>query len=338
MLPLLALTGCKGREFNLQFELPADVSTTYTAIYYASDSRQGVMVENVAVVTDGKGKLTGPCVNPMVLYLSMRRELPAVIYVEKGDNIKITGPGSDPYTWSVGGNKINETLSAWRNANAKVLASGNTDSINTAVARFVLQNPDDPCSPLLLLTAFDRRADETRYRQLWQGLPGRDNKERWAAMVARADQPSATLRTPGRVKSLPLRSLAHGTDTIRPDSVRATLLYFWNNGNNRRKEGMDSLKKVGREFPDSARRMIADICLDADSLSWRSPLRQDSVAGAGISRLWAPAGLADRLLMQLPVPRTPFFIVIGQDGHQRYRGDNPADALNAFRTTIKVKP
>ena len=72
---------------------------------------------------------------------------------------------------------------------------------------------------------------------------------------------------------------------------------------------MDSIRKLAAEYPDSTTRVIADICLETDSIAWKSPLRSDSIKA--VIRGWVPAGLAD--------------------GNQRYRGSDPAEALSSFR-------
>ena len=335
---LLIFTGCMKNESRLLFELPADMTSTFRAVYYASDKRGGVVLENVAVITNGKGELKCPTRNPMLIYLypATGQVEPIVLYAERGDEIKITGTSTDPATWTIEGNDIDRMLSEWRNANADILKKADPAETNKAVAQYVSENPQSPLSPFLLLTVFSRRDDETLFRRLWQSLSGDALDETWSRLAARADIPSGSVATPGRLKSLALRSLANGIDTVRPDSVKAALLFFWNNGLNDRRQRFDSIKALAKEFPDSASRLIADICLDPDSLGWKSPLRSDSLKD--VARLWVPAGLADRRIIALGVPRTPFFIVFSPDGHQRYRGDDTSEAFSIFRETIASKP
>lgn len=323
------MSACGKKEFTVEFELPADVNANYTAIYYASDKKGGVTIENVAVVTAGKGSLRCPTVNPALLFLYTGNGIPLTVYAGRGDRIKVTGEGRDPWSWTVDGNDVNVSLSAWRNANAATLAKNIPDSTNRAVARYVTANPESEISPLLLLTAYSRNDDETGFRRLWQSLRGDALTAPWTRLAARADIPDGHAATPGRLRSIVLRSLANGIDTIRPDSAAATFLFFWNSGYDRRGQTIDSIRALAKEFPDSASRMIADVCLDPDSLSWRAPLRRDSLSG--VARMWVPAGLADTRLMRLGVTRSPFFIVFSRDGHQRYRGDDSGEALKTFR-------
>lgn len=330
----IMLSGCGKSGFRIEFDLPEKVNGNFPVAYYASDKRGGMFVETVAVVDKGKGSLECRTVNPAVVFLTTSgKGLPIVIYAEKGDKIKITGTERDPYKWTVEGNDINKELSAWRNDNAAALNHDIVREINKGVANYVTAHKSSQLSPLLLLTYFNRSNDETLFRRLWQGLEGEALDAPWAKMISRSDIPAGTVKTPGRLVSATFRSLQNGVDTLRPESAKATLLYFWNNGLSKRKEKFDSLRNLAKEFPDSSKRMIADVCLDHDSLSWRSALRYDSLEN--VARLWAPAGMADSKVMRLGVTSSPFFIVLSHDGNQRYRGKDSKEAFETFRKLIR---
>lgn len=328
-LLMLALTSCGSKEFKLEFSLSQDVTANYTLRYYASDKRGGLNVEGVATLQQGKGVFKGATVNPVLIYLYGGTKVPSVIYCRRGETIGISGPDRNPAAWTVEGGDINRDLSLWRNAHSSTLANGTQKEINDAVEDFVTANPDNPVAAILLLTAFSRNDDETLFRELWKSIGEKADKDEWRDMVSRSDMLHSPARLPGRLTSMALRSLHNGVDTIRPSSAQASILFFWNNGMPDRKELIDSLKTLAKEYPDSSKRIIADISLDADSLSWRSPLRSDSVKG--LARLWVPAGLADSRLIDLGVTAAPYFIVFSSDGHQRYRGPEAAEALSAFR-------
>lgn len=326
---LTLLCGCRKNNFHMEFSFPKDMSATISLIYYASDKKGGRIFEGAVTIMNGKGDLRSPTYNPTLLYLYAGGKVPTVVYVERHDNIKVSGTDRNPALWSIGGNSINEELTLWRNAHATTLMSGTPQEINEAVADYVENNNDSPISSILLLTTFFRNADEAQFLNLWYGLGEKAEKQRWMRIVSRADMLHSNVRRPGKLKSMALRSLANGVDTIRPSDVSATLLFFWNNGMDKRREMIDSVKALAKEYPDSSARVIADICVDADSISWRSPLRSDSTKN--IARFWVPAGFADQRLMTLQVAKTPFFMVVAPNGLQTYRGDDPAAALKAFR-------
>lgn len=330
ILIALAITGCKKNEFSMDFELPEDVSINVSASYHAADKRGGIQVEAVAPISHGKGFLKGVTRNPTLIYLSSgSSKVPIVVYVERGNEIKVTGKIRNMETWKFEGNEINERLSKWRNENADSLVYKNVKGINHAVAKYVYNNPSDPVSTLLLLTSFSRIEDEGLFRTLWYKLEGEARNPKWVELVSRADQPTMDLTPPAKMQSVIMRSAYNGVDTLRTDSVKASFFFFWNSGLTQRSEYIDSIKALAKEFPDSASRIIADVCMEADSTAWRSPLRKDSLKK--VNRLWAPAGMADSRLMILEVRQSPFFIVFSQDGNQRYRGSDISAALKEFR-------
>lgn len=327
---LSLLCSCGKNQCELSFSLPADLSANFRVVHYASNKKGGAMIESVATVMNGKGELRAAMVNPTLLYLYAGGNVPLVIYAERGDKIPVKGTDSNPNHWDVGGNTINEDLSLWRNAHASTLMSGTKAEINEAVADYVEQNLNNPVAAIILLTAYSRSENEIEFVDLWYRLGEKADKERWMRMVSRSDMLQTSVRRPGKLLSMALRSLANGVDTIRPSASSATIILFWNNGMERRRELIDSLKVLAKEYPDSASRMIADISVDPDSISWRSPLRSDSVKN--IARFWVPAGLADSRLMELQVNRTPFFMVVSPDGLQTYRGTDASAAMKAFRS------
>ncbi len=326
---LLLTAACRNNSFSLEFELSPEINANYKIAYYASDSRGGMLIETVAPVVGGKAVVKGRTVRPSIVYISGTGKIPMAIYAQRGHDIKITGKSPNPYSWDVDGNDINKELSAWRQQNAEILASDNMAKRNEAVGEFVMKDPSSPLSALLLLTEFSRKENEHLFRRLWLALEDDARHPKWTDMIGRADQPDNYVKTPGKLKTMAVRSLHHGIDTIRTESVNATLLFFWNSGFGQRKEYVDSIRKLAAEYPDSTTRVIADICLEADSIAWKSPLRSDSIKA--VIRGWMPAGLADSRLISLNVTRSPFFIVFSPDGNQRYRGSDPADALSSFR-------
>lgn len=331
---ILLMCGCAKRDFRIEFSLPEDVSANYTITYYASGRNGGFTVENVAVVTSGKGTIVCPAARPTIVFLSASGGLELPIYAERGQTIHISGPDRNPWSWTIGGNDLNTALSEWISANEPVLIGGNRTTLNDSIAAFVYRNPDSPISPLLLLTMFSRRNDESTFRRLWNNVAQNPQTAKISALVGRADIPGGNAPTPGKLITAAFRSLHNGVDTIRPANAKATLLFFWeDNRSDKRNAAIDSIRALSKEFPDSASRIIADIAFDADSISWKSPLAKDSLSK--VARFWVPAGIADSRIIALRVERTPFFIVFSPDGNQKYRGSDPAEALSAFRQLMK---
>lgn len=328
------MCGCTKKDFKIEFSLPEDVFSNYTLTYYASGRNSGFTVENVAFVSAGKGSVTCPSVRPTVVFISTPGGLDLPVYAERGETIRISGPDNNPWSWTIRGNDLDEAFSEWVSINEPSLIGGSRQAINDSIAAYVSRNPDSSLSPFLLLTLFSRRDNETSFRRLWNSVANTREAIRLAEIIGRSDIPDGVARTPGKLQSAVFRSLYNGVDTIRPADAKATLLYFWSlDKKEKRTIAIDSLRNLSTEFPDSSARIIADIGLEPDSISWKSPLVKDSISG--VLRLWIPAGLADSRVMDLNVPRVPFFIVFSPDGNQKYRGDDAAEAISSFRDLMK---
>lgn len=334
-LLLIVLAACGPNKFKVIFDLSSKVGGNYSVVYHAADKKGGLTIQGVVPLMQGKYELDGVTILPTLLFLSNATyKIPIVIYAEKGDKIEVTGEAPDPYTWKIGGNDINVRLSGWRNANAAVLLKGDPQSINKAVEQYVGKNPSDPVSTILLLTNFSRKTDDNLYRKLWSSLSGDAKDNKWTKLVGRADQPQPSLgRNPAKIRSMVARKFPAGVDTLRFNKVDASILFFWGGESMRNKQFFDTLKLISREFPDSSERLIADICVEPDSMLWRNALRDDSIKK--VSRLWVPAGLADENLLKMKVDAAPFYIVVTSDGEQAYRGNRADSALVSFRRLMK---
>lgn len=348
---LLLLTGCGKSEFKIKFEFPQEYHGNYLLTYYAWDSKKGFWIETTVAVQEGKADLDALTSRPTLVYVTDASS-PAnniIIYAEKGDEIVITGDNPDMLTWSVKGNKVSERWSAWRNANSNTLREGRLGTGSPggkrekAIAEFVKANPDDILSTLLLLTEYDRRENPEGFLALWNSL---SDKVRAPKIIETAGCPDLigvefqidsegklTLSREKRSPELIVRSKGNGTDTLRFAKSGPALLYFYTNTSEGRRENVDSIRELSKQYPDSAKRIIADISLEADSIAWAGNIRNDSVTK--VVRGWMPRGLADRDMIRMGVTRSPWFIVADKTGKPVYSGDDLQQALKAFRKIIK---
>ncbi|MDE5807251.1 MAG: hypothetical protein K2H76_03980, partial [Muribaculaceae bacterium] len=122
-LSFLILSGCSKPRFTIEFQLPESLHAAYTLSYYASSSRQGKWMESGVMVQAGKCKATLPTSNPTVVALSAGMNA-IYFYVERGDKITVTGESADIFSWTIGGNAINDDWSQWRHENAAAVGSG----------------------------------------------------------------------------------------------------------------------------------------------------------------------------------------------------------------------
>lgn len=337
LLPLFCiltlLSGCGKNEFHLEFSLPPAASESYSMLYYASDSKKGWLVDQVAVVTGGKGNVKCITRNPTLVYVFQGSMDPAlVIYAERGDKIRIQGDNPSPATWRVEGNKINETLTAWRMENREALSQRDPMRINAAVVKFVQANPSDPVATLLMLLYYDRSSDPKGFDSTYRLLNGKALDPKWTDLVSRNDLMGGYAPLSMKTGSLVFRTAGSGCDTIRFDSVPALLL-FANNNYGSRQADLLPLKQFLKDRPDSARALVVDVNMEPDSSAWRYQTRNDSLRGA--VRAWVPLAFSDTTARSLGIRSIPTFVVVGKGGAVLYRGASANDAVAKMRSLIK---
>lgn len=319
----LICTGCIHPHFEVNFDLSENVTSTYRMVYYASNKKTGLYVETPVIPDAGKATVKCPDSNPCLVYIYYGSSNPSLIFwAERGDKITISGTDSDPESWNVTGNKINEEWSRWRTENLQMLHNG-PEAINAVVEKFVNENPSNKLSTLLLLCYFNRSVDNAKFQKLWDSLSKRAITDKILQAAARND-----LLNPDnsdKLTDVELRSLENGCDTLRATG-HASIIYLWYNGRPERHSAIDTLKKLHADFPDET---IADICLEPDSTSWRAALHADSLSGT--IRAWMPRGPADPWLMQTGITTPCSFIVADKSGNIKYRGKDIYKASQTFR-------
>lgn len=286
-------------------------------------------MEAAIPVTEGKFLLKGFSKKQTLIFLYSTSDTPALAFIaEPGDELIVTGSGTDPQKWSVSGNKIDEAWSEWRIKNANAL-SGDYNEVNRIVAKFVKDNPNDILSAILMLTLYDRRNDEDIYASLWNSIDLSAKPQELLQSLGRSDQFMPEIEPPQIIDTLVL----HTPDTLLPIAKGASeflLLHFWRTSDKDRNAAVDSLKKLRKTFADSLRLAMADASFEPDSMSWRRVVRMDSIETW--TRAWAPGAEASQIAMRLKVTRTPFYILIDKKGKQQLR---TGDIDNLMKETLK---
>lgn len=336
-LASLMLGGCVKNEFKVDFEFPSDYIGNYLMTYYAWDSRGGRWMEHTASIQEGKATADGITRLPTLIYLTdaSNPDNSIMLYVERGDKIKVTGDGKDMASWTVVGNRLSERWSEWRKTAYQ--KKSDTKALHKAISDYVEGHPKDELSSILLLTEWNRREDPEGFVRLWNSIDRGARRRQLVEMCGVTDllgvEFTATAdgnleySKKGNVKRLPLRSRDNGTDTLVFD--RPAILYFYAENNSARRGTADSLKMLSKAYPDSSKRVMADIYLDSDSMTWINVIRRDSLKGA--VRAWQPRGVAEDCMVRLGIVRLPWLIVMDKTGKEVYAGDDTGKAAAAFR-------
>lgn len=329
----LMLGGCRKSEFNVDIQLDGSVNQTFPMLYYASDSEKGWNVDDVVEVHGGKGKLLGRTVKPTLVYIFCGGGRPqAVFYAERGDKIEIHGKGAQPLSWEISGNKITEQLSEFRIANQEAIRSENAKALNAAVAAFVKKEPGNPVSTLLLCIYYDRGEDEAGFSKAWKLLEGDAAEPEWSALVARGDMLVGAPQCAGKPADIVVASYGTGCDTLRIAS-KPSLIYFSLPSSGMQSSDIQRLRDLTKDYPDSSRRIIAEISAEPDSMRRVWDVKSDSLRKA--VRGWMPLGLSDPYARQAGVKGLPYVIVTDGRGRRTYSGYDLERAEEAFRKAMK---
>lgn len=344
-LILLLLTGCTKNEFKIEFQFPENFFGNYLVTYYAHDSRGGWWVEQTVSLQEGSAIVDGVTRLPTVVYITDASidSRSIALYVERGENIIIKGERSDMSSWTITGNKVSERWSSWRNETNAM--SGDWKSLEKNIREYVGKNPADQVSALMLLTEWNRREDPDGFLKLWNSI---DKDVRTPELIemcgasdllgveftTKADGSLALAKDPTLKKAV-FRSLYNGVDTLNFNKARASFLYFYSDNNTARKEAADTIRALSKAYPDSTKRIISDISVDTDSMTWIGAMRRDSITG--VIRAWQPKGFAEEEMVKLGVMRLPWIIIKDKDGKETYAGDDLKEATSAFRKEMKKK-
>lgn len=336
-LMALMLCGCVKNEFKVDFEFPKDHIGNYMMTYYACDSRGGRWMEHTASIQEGMASADGITRLPTLIYLSDASQPgnSIMIYVERGDKIRISGEGKDMGTWTVSGNKLSERWSEWRKV--AYPKKNDTKAFHKSIEEYVRKNPKDELSAILLLTEWNRREDPKGFVRLWNTVDKGSRSQQLIEACGVSDLLGVEFTTTAdgnleyakdpKLKSVVFRSRDNGLDTLGFN--KASIMYFYTDNNPARREAVDSLKVLAKAYPDSAKRIMADIYLDSDSLTWINVIRRDSLKG--VVRAWQPRGIVEENMVKLGVTRLPWFIVKDKAAMETYAGDDLKEAVGAFR-------
>lgn len=336
LLMTVLLGSCAKTEFSIEGNIKGAGTQNLRLIYYASSSQGGVVTEAVMPMVDGKFSYTGRSERPVVIWIfAPNRMLLTPIYVEPGDDVKITGDFSEPYKWKVSGNNIERQWNEWRSKNSDALKTGNDKMLNDIISKYVKDNPDSPISALSMLCFFVRRDNALEFDKVWKLLSEDARPEDLVNAVESTKNHQSAKAYTVKVSPLTLYSITDSVESLAVPKRGAMLLYFWRQGEDDHKFNIKNLKKLRKEYPDTSIFRIADINMDTDTLKWRRSARRDSATIW--ERYWAIGGEMNLSLRRLEVARTPYYILVDSVGNQAFRGDNFSKLEKRIKEVLKKK-
>lgn len=330
---ILLCSGCLKNEVSISFDLPQEADDTYQITYYASDSRRGMFLENIILLEKGKAETRCAAKNPMIMFLSRGNSEPELaFYAERGDDIEILGTNNNLYEWKITGNDINKEWSDWRIKNKEALTNRNAQKINDAVAEFVKQHPSNPLSTLLLLIHYNRGINPKGFQKAWNLLKDKALEPKWSNLISRNDfTDGRPFFSSNKITQIITASYYNEADTINFIGKGGIVLFRQDCSYGTPE--LNAIKALAKEYPDSSKRIIADISFSPDSINWAMNIRSDSIRN--VIRGWNPLALTDSAISRIGIQKTPTFLVISKKGELLFMGNEISKATNIFRQLNK---
>ncbi|WP_321334299.1 TlpA disulfide reductase family protein [uncultured Bacteroides sp.] len=268
---------------------------------------------------------------PAMLLFSNQKKHP--IYLEKGNNIEITGDINHLDILKIGGNILNEELTTLQTAlNTSKLSEKELES---RVETFIRQHDSSIVSIYLLKKYFVEKAnpDLTKIKQLIALMNGelRDNPyiDQLSSNISKEE--SIGIGKPAPFFSMPN---ANGKRTSLSDiKGKYILLNFWASWNDARKDSnYYKLRKIYQSYKKNKNFTLLSISLDVDKASWKETIKKDTLIG---EQLCDFSGWESYVIKQYAVKSLPTYYLISPDGKIMAKGEKSETIIKKMQETIK---
>ena len=327
---LLCPTACSSVHFSIE-GIIADGGTQNVRIVYPTDD--GFECEWVTM-HDGQFAYQGASEELVPVWVcNQQKKLIAAVLVKNGDDVKIEGSLTAPYSTKVRGTDVNEQWSEFIVSHSDDFSNENHAATDAAIEEFIGANPSNVVSTLLLMYNYSDLTDKKKIDALLakieiEARPESVMRGFYAMQSMRAD-----ISEKERMATMTLWSDRDSMENVRPYGNTLSIYYFWNPDDRMRYNDFHAIKDFDKEL-DSKRLQIVDVNLDSDTLRWKSILRNDS---ASWRRYWAVGGVVNNYVRNLSISSTPYYILSDSTGNILYHGDNFAAARKLIENKLGKK-
>ena len=318
LLAMVALTACGGGDnFRITGNIPGIGTQNLNVVYYAD----GAFHSSRTAAVDGKFMFDGNSRDwTTVYFFNNARALLGMVIVRNGENVDASFEQGKPEASVITGNKPSELLGAFLAANGKTLQRGTPAAINSAVAKFVEENPDNMAATVVLTNYFRADRDPKEADRLLQLIKSKARPssltQGWTDRLE-ASLDSTRLTLPPTIEFLDI------SDSLQPiDTRRGTLLIYSPPVDGHRVLNSDKLLnlRLTKVAMDSAKVRFYEIDRNVtDTAQWKRNVVMDKRPW---KRLWHPLNTG-----LLPFSQGEQAIVVNEEGRVTYVGSNLAEAL-----------
>lgn len=314
IIPLLVCS-CLKNELSIEGTLSDGQGKSLIVVYRAISKKQDFIVDQtIFIENNDRLSFKVATADPTVIWLlsGTSGELLMPIFAERGDDLKISGKYSDQIRWKVTGNKVMEQYCEWREANVNNIMSSDTGNLNSAISKYVKQNPESKTAAFILFTSFYVPGHEAEFLQLVKSLKldEDDLSEMKKACLTPDIKTPDTKKIPAK---LTLVNMNDSTVNIPLKGKEVNLLYFWTEPPSA--EAKELIKSVAERENAQA----TTILVNPDTMMWRSSQADLDILDKN-EKLWAKQGFADPQLKPLNISALPYYLLLDKSGKVLYSG------------------
>ena len=317
LMILCLLSSCSSNSFKVSAELKGLGSQNVRVVYR---NAEGGITDAWITAQKDKLEITGDCNSPSLLMVYNGMSVPILrLVVSGGDKLEVKGKITEQYNLEVKGS---ETMEQWNNFVVKHKSEYDSPSavkLNTAIEKFVKDNPNSLVSTILVLIDFAPDDDDSRVAKLLNSI---DENAKPQSLMESYDIIFLSAKK-GDTSIITLNLLEMTSDDFEVAKFagdKPSVIYFWDKDmeTQKRDDAFEELKML-----DLTRVNIVDINIDSDSAQWRNTIASTQTTW---KHYWVPGSMMNSRLLRLQIKSTPTFIVTDSLGKQQYRGNNPIKA------------
>ncbi len=325
---LLAAACADESQFRVSGTIEGKPTMNLRVGYYADNAYRTM----ITAVREGEFEFTGHASQPSLLEIfDHEYRLLGRLYVANGQEITCHLERNNPYAITAQGSDVSREWADYLRQNSDSLRAG-AASANSVIANYVLKNPSNVISTLLLVTSFDSAADPMLADSLLASIapearPG-NLTEGYNFMLQRLVTDAAL----GPVSAFPYRDSRDSIMTFNPEDNPVSMLVLSDATSDRSDSIVPALKRLAHKKSGIKPGAILDLMLGDDTIVWKRAIAPDS---ASWRQAWAPGRTATPGVDRLGIPSVPYVIVCDSTGTQIYRGKSIGEAEKTVRSLRK---
>lgn len=328
-LAMLLAAACSDEsQFRVSGTIEGKPTMNLRVGYYADNAYRTM----ITAVREGEFEFTGQASQPSLLEIfDHEYRLLGRLYVANGQEITCHLERNNPYSIIAQGNPVTQQWADFLRQKSDSLRAGSS-SANEAIANYVLNNPSDVISTLLLVTSFDSAADpmlaDSLLATIAPGARPGNLTEGYNFMLQRLVTDAAT----GPVATFAYRDSRDSIVSFCPEDYPVSMLVISDATDGRADSIVPALKRLSRKKTGIRPDAILDLMFGDDTIAWKRAIAPDS---ASWRQAWVPGRTAAPGIERLGVPSVPYVIVCDSTGAQIYRGKSIGEAEKTVRSLLK---